>query len=109
MKRGEVWTVAGGADYAGKPRPAVIIQDDRFEAGNSVTICLLTTDPTPGPLIRILVESTEANGLRVVSWLMTDKLTTIPKDKLRRRIGQLDDATMLKLNRALFVFLGMAS
>jgi mRNA-degrading endonuclease toxin of MazEF toxin-antitoxin module len=24
LRRGEIWTVAGGADYAGKPRPAVI-------------------------------------------------------------------------------------
>ena len=44
MKRGEIWTVAGAKDYAGKPRPAVILQDDRFDATGSVTVCLLTTD-----------------------------------------------------------------
>lgn len=31
MKRGEIWTVAGGKDYGGKPRPVLIIQDDRFD------------------------------------------------------------------------------
>ena len=50
MKRGEIWTVAGGAAYAGKPRPAVIVQDDRFDANDSIVVCPLTTDPTPAPL-----------------------------------------------------------
>jgi mRNA interferase MazF len=108
VKRGEVWTVAGGRHYAGKHRPAVIIQDDRFDTGDSVTICLLTTDSTPAPLARIVVDPVETNGLRVVSWLMADKITTLPKDKLGRRIGRLDDATMLRLNRAITVFLGIA-
>ena len=108
MRRGEVWTAAGGADYATKPRPVVIVQDDRFDSGDSVTICLLTTDPTPGPLVRLDAAPTEANGLRVASRLMVDKLTTVPKDKLGRRIGRLDDETMLRLNRAMLVFLGMA-
>jgi len=109
VKRGEVWTTAGGRDYAAKPRPAVIVQDDRFDATDSVTICLLTTDPTAQePLLRIVVEPTETNGLRLVSWLMADKLTTVPKDKLGRRVGRLDDASMLRLNRAMLVFLGLA-
>ena len=50
MRRGEIWTVAGGKDYAGKPRPAVILQDDSFDATNSVTICAFTTDETDAPL-----------------------------------------------------------
>ena len=108
MKRGEVWTAAGGADYATKPRPIVIVQDDRFESGDSITICPLTTDPTLGPLVRLDVAPTEASGLRAASRLMVDKLTTIPRDKLGRRVGRLDDETMLRLNRAMLVFLGMA-
>jgi mRNA-degrading endonuclease toxin of MazEF toxin-antitoxin module len=44
MKRGEIWTVAGGAAYAGKPRPAVIVRDDRFDANDSIVVCPLTTD-----------------------------------------------------------------
>lgn len=109
MKRAEVWIVAGGPDYASKPRPVVIIQDDRFDTGDSVTVCPCTTDPTPGPLVRIVVEPSETNGLRLASWLMTDKLTTVPKDKLGRRIGHLDDATMKQLGNAMMVFLGLAS
>ena len=45
MRRAEIWTVAGGAGYAGKPRPAVNVQDDCFDT-DSVTICPFTTDPT---------------------------------------------------------------
>ena len=108
MKRGEVWTVASGGDYAAKPRPAVIVQGDRFDTTDSVTICLLTTDPIHEPLLRIAVSPDESNGLRIASRLMVDKLTTVPRNKLGRRIGRLDDATMLRLNRAMTVFLGMA-
>ena len=57
MRRGEVWTVSGGKDYAGKPRPVVIVQDDVFDATDSVTICAFTTDPTEAPLFRLPVES----------------------------------------------------
>jgi mRNA interferase MazF len=53
MKRGEIWTVAGGAAYAGKPRPAVIVQDNRFDATDSIVVCPLTTDPTPAPMFRL--------------------------------------------------------
>ena len=55
MKRGEIWTVAGGAAYAGKPRPAVIVQDDRFDANDSIVVCPLTTDPTEAPIFRLSV------------------------------------------------------
>ncbi len=50
MKRGEIWTAAGGKDYAGKPRPVVIVQDDRFAGTDSITICAFTSDPTDAPL-----------------------------------------------------------
>jgi mRNA interferase MazF len=64
MKRGEVWTVSGGAPYAGKPRPAVIVQEDRFEGTNSITLCAFTTDPTEAPLLRLLVEPTDRKTAR---------------------------------------------
>ncbi|HKS62667.1 MAG TPA: type II toxin-antitoxin system PemK/MazF family toxin [Xanthobacteraceae bacterium] len=108
MRRGEIWTVAGGPDYAGKPRPVVIVQDDRFGDIDSVTICPLTSNPTVAPLLRIVVEPSEGNGLESVSRLMADKITTVPRRRLGSRIGRLDDEAMLQLNRAMLVFLGMA-
>jgi mRNA interferase MazF len=109
MKRGEIWTVAGGNGYAGKPRPAVIVQDDAFDATASITICALTTDAANAPLFRLAIEPNEANGLRSPCRLMVDKLTTVPKSRLGKRIGQLDDEDVVRLNRATLVFLGLAT
>ena len=107
MKRGEVWTVSG-AGYAGKPRPAVIVQDDRFDATTSVTVCAFTTDETEAPLFRLPVTPSDRNGLLSVSRLMVDKLSTVSKDRLGARIGRLDDEDVVRLNRAMLVFLGLA-
>lgn len=109
MRRGEIWTVAGGKDHAGKPRPAVILQDDSFDATNSVTICAFTTDETDAPLIRLLVEPNERNGLREACRLMVDKITTVPKSKVGAHIGRLDGEDVLRVNRAVLVFLGLAA
>ncbi|MBL8645382.1 MAG: type II toxin-antitoxin system PemK/MazF family toxin [Rhodospirillaceae bacterium] len=108
MKRGEIWTAAGGKDYAGKPRPVVIIQDDHFSEAASVSVCAFTTDPTDAPLFRILIAPSEKNGLKEPSRLMADKITTVSKDKLGRKIGQLADTDLVRLNRAIVVFLGLA-
>ena len=106
MKRGEVWTVSG-AGYAGKPRPAVIVQDDRFDATASITICVFTTDQTEAPLIRLPVAPSESNGLRSASRLMADKITTVPKTRLGQRIGQLSALDMERLSHAIVRFLGL--
>ena len=108
MKRGEVWTVSGGSDYAGKPRPVVIVQDDSFDATASITVCAFTTDPTDAPLFRLAVQPNERNGLRSPSRLMVDKITTIPKSKAGERIGHLDNEDVVRLNQAMMVFLGLA-
>jgi mRNA interferase MazF len=109
MRRGEIWTAAGGQDDAGKPRPVVIVQDDRFDMTTSITVCAFTTDPTDAPLLRLPVEPTAANGLRAPCRLMVDKMTTVPKTQLGSRLGSLDAAAMLRLNRAMLVFLGLAA
>jgi mRNA interferase MazF len=108
MKRGEVWTVAGGKDYAGKPRPVVALQDDRFDRTDSIAVCAFTTDPTEAPLFRLVIKPTEANGLRAVSRLMVDKITTVPRIKLGQRVGRLTDEDMVRVSRAVLVFLGIA-
>ncbi len=108
MKRGEIWTVSGGADYAGKPRPAVILQDDRFDATNSITICGFSTDGTEAPLFRLRIRPGERNGLLTECSLMVDKIATVPKSKLGKRLGELDGEDMTRLNRAIVVFLGLA-
>ena len=108
MRRGEIWTAAGGRDYAGKPRPVVIVQDDRFDATDSITVCAFTTDTTDAPLFRLPVAPNERNGLKSPCRLMADKITTVAKAKLGSRVGRLDDEDMLRLNRAMLVFLRLA-
>ena len=109
MRRGEIWTVSGGRDYAGKSRPAVLLQDDSFSAASSITICAFTTDPTDAPLFRLPIEPTADNGLRAPSRLMVDKITTVSKDKVGERIGRLSPADIRRLNQAIVVFLGLAT
>jgi mRNA interferase MazF len=87
----------------------VILQDDRFDRTDSITVCAFTTDPTDAPLFRLAVEPTESNGLRSVCRLMVDKITTVPKARLGARIGRLADEDVVRLNRATLVFLGIAA
>ncbi len=108
MRRGDIWTVAGGKDYAGKPRPVAIVQDDSFDATDSITVCPFTTDKTEAPLFRLPVEPNDRNGLRATCHLMVDKITTVPKTKVGSRVGKLDDEDILRLNQAVLVFLGLA-
>ena len=108
MNRGDIWTVAGGAGYAGKPRPVVIVQDDSFDATDSIGTCTFTTDETEAPLFRLPGDPDERNGLRAACRLMVDKITTVPKTKVGTRIGRLDDEDILRLNQAVLVFLGLA-
>ena len=108
MKRGDIWTVAAGKHYAGKPHPVVIVQDDSFDATDSITICAFTTDETDAPLFRLPVAPSERNGLRSPCRLMVDKITTVPKSKIGSQVGRLNDEDVLRLNQAVIVFLGLA-
>jgi len=86
----------------------VIIGDDLFADLSSVTICGFTTHATDAPLIRLAVGPTAANGLRQNSWIMIDKIITVPRSRLGERLGKLDQAGMVALGRALAVYLGLA-
>jgi mRNA interferase MazF len=108
VKRGEVWTSAGGQNYAEKPRPVVVIQDDRFDTTDSITVCPFTTDPTDAPLFRLPIVPDNGNGLRQSCRVMVDKITTMPKSRIGVRVGRLADDDMTRLNRAVIVFLGIA-
>ena len=56
----------------------------------------------------MLIEPTDRNGFSSASRLMVDKVTTVPKTRLGKRIGKLNDEDVVRLNRALTVFLGLA-
>jgi mRNA interferase MazF len=109
LKRGELWTAAGGQPCTTKPRPVLIIQDDRFADTDSVTVCPLTSDPTKADLLRIALEPTSENGLQHRSCVVADKVSTIPRARLGTRLGRIDRACMTDVERAILVFLGFAS
>lgn len=108
MRRGDLYTAAARGAYSGKPRPVVIVQDDRFDVTASVTVCPLTTNPVEAPLIRIPVEPTGTTGISRPSQIMVDKVTTMPRVNVRGHLGHLSDADLVRLDRALLVFLGLA-
>jgi len=107
MTRGDLVTVALQGDL-GKPRPALIIQSDLFDAHPSVAILPVTSELRDAPLFRILVNPTEHSGLNKPSQVMVDKPQSVAREKVGGVFGRLDDETMLAVNRALAVFLGFA-
>ena len=107
MRRGELWTAAAGQGYAGKPRPVLIVQDDRFDATDSVTVCPLTTTTVDIPLLRIPLQPNNTNGLTTPSSIMIDKISTVRRSRLGQRIGKVSTTEMLQLERGILVFLGM--
>ncbi len=107
MKRGDLITVSL-PDHYGKPRPALIIQSDLFDTHPSITVLPITSELRDTPLFRITIEPTKENGLRSHSQIMIDKAHTVPRNKLSKPFGKLNDETMVVVNRALALFLGFA-
>ena len=107
MKRGELWTVAGGI-YASKPRPALIVQDDAFDATDSVVVAPLTTALLDAALFRVRVSGSELSGLHRDSDVMIDKLTTVRRKNVQSRVGRLTSEQLVEIERSLMVFLGLA-
>jgi mRNA interferase MazF len=108
VRRGDIHIAAARGAYSGKPRPVVIIQDERFDATASITVCPLTTDPVEAPLTRIALEPTELTRIEQPCQIMVDKITTMPRANVRDHLGRLTDADLIRLDCALLVFLGLA-
>ena len=108
MRRGDIVTVAGGV-CASKPRPALVVQDDRFDATDSVTVCLFTTNEVDAPLLRVAVAADEVNGLGHDSYLLIDKITTVRRSNARTVLGRLEATTLVEVERRLLVFLGFGA
>lgn len=108
MRRGDVVTVAGGV-YASKPRPALVVQDDRFDTTGSVTVCPFTTAQVDAPLLRVPVNADDVNGLSQDSFLMVDQLTTVRRTNVGTVLGRLESTTMVEFERRFLVFLGFGT
>jgi mRNA interferase MazF len=107
LKRGDIVTIAAPGDY-GKPRPALIIQADVFDDIHaSVSVVPLTSTIIDAPPFRITLDPSRQNGLNRVSQIMVDKVLTLPREKIGKRIGHLGNTLMARVGRALSVWLGM--
>jgi mRNA interferase MazF len=109
VNRGDIWTVAGGV-YAAKPRPAVIVQDDLFDATSSVAVVPMTSSLLDAPLIRIRISGGDGrlSGLDHDSDVMIDKLTTVRRSNVHTRVGRLTAEQLVEIERAMMAFLGLA-
>jgi mRNA interferase MazF len=108
LKRGDIVTIAAPGDY-GKPRPALIIQADVFnDIHGSITVVPLTSTIIDAPLFRITLDPSRQNGLNRVSQIMVDKVLTLPREKIGKRVGRLGNTLMIRVGRALSVWLGMS-
>ncbi len=102
IKRGQVITVASPGAYSGKPRPAVVVQANRWLGAHPrITLCPLTSILIEAPLVRIIVEPSAINGLRKRSQLMVDKLFTVPIEGIGSSIGCLETTVIAELDLAL--------
>jgi mRNA interferase MazF len=107
MTRGALVTVALSGDF-GKPRPALVIQSDIFNQTATLTMLMLTTSIADIPLLRVIVEPNEANGLRARSQIQIDKMVTTWRSKVGNSFGRVGPEVLAEVERRLAVFLGLS-
>ena len=109
LKRGDLVVVAMAGDV-GKPRPALVVQADLFnETHASVTLVPVTSTLVDAPLFRLTVAPSAGNGLRALSQIMIDKVTTVARARIGPTIGHVEDDFLLRVNRALALWVGIGS
>jgi mRNA interferase MazF len=92
----------------GRPRPGVVVQGDKFNTGlSTIFVCPLSSDLQDELPLRPMIEVASGNGLRLRSQIMTDKLVSLRRDRIRRVIGRIDAETSEQLDRALLLVLGL--
>ena len=106
MKRGEIWTLQD-KHYASKARPVVVIQSDKHDSFDSVILCLFTSYESGDISTRVRIGPSSENGLQKVSYVMTDKIVTVDKSMLGKRVGVLSDDDMLAVSEQLRAILGL--
>jgi len=108
VARGAIVVVAAKGPYTGKPRPALVVQADPFNAAHaSVTLCPITTDCVDAPLFRVTLTPGAQNGLSTVSQVMVDKIVSVPRIAIARTIGRCDSVHLDQIDDALRLWLGL--
>ena len=111
-RRGEIYLVsfdpARGHEIK-KTRPAVIIQNDLGNRYSPVTIVAAITSKVsavPYP-VEVVVSPTKGNGLTTQSAVELSQIRSIDRERLVKRLGILDAATMRRVDQALGMSVGL--
>src|ERR1700712_2165276 len=102
MRRGDLVTVSIAGDY-GKPRPALVVQSDTYDHLDSITVLPLTSEAMSVSNTRTTLQPTAENGMRAISYVMTDKASTLRREKVSGHIGRVSDDDLSSASRALAV------
>jgi mRNA interferase MazF len=106
MKRGDLITVSVQGDH-GKPRPAVIVQSDKVTGVDTVLVAVLTSNREGLGAFRIEIPPSPANGLRLDSVVMLDKVTMVLRGKCGPVIGRLLPDEMNAVENGLMLIFGL--
>lgn len=113
IRRGELYLVCFDPTVGHEIRktwPALVIQNDvgnRFSTVTIVAALTSTVSPVPYP-VEVIAEPTKANGLGVSSSIRLDQVRTVDRQRLIKRLGVLDTATMHRVDQAISISLGLA-
>lgn len=109
LRRGEIWTAAGGrGGYAKTPRPGIIMRNDDFDNSESVTLIPLTSTEVDSPT-RVSIPADATSGIDHASYAMTDKIQTYRRNALGEHCGRLTSAQLVEVERAMLLYLGVGA
>lgn len=107
VRRGDVVLIVVPGEL-GKPRPAVVVQADELGSRRTVVVCPMSSETDETTILRPVIEATGETGLHSVSQIMTDKITAVRRDRIRRVLGSLRAVDVERLDRAILIVLGLA-
>ena len=112
VRRGELYLVAFDPTVGHeiqKTRPALIIQNDVGNQYSPLTIVAAVTSKVPVMSfpVEVVVEPAKAVGLKIRSAIRLDQIRTIDRQRLIKRLGSVDPATMRKVDEAIKISLGL--
>ena len=109
FRRGDVVTCVLAGEL-GKPRPAIVLQADLFNATHATaTVCPVTSHLLEAPLFRVPLSPQAINGLKIESQAMVDKLSTVRLERVETVIGHLETDDLAKVEAAVRRWLGLGN
>ncbi len=113
VKRGEIYyaelSPVVGSEQGGT-RPVLVVQNDIGNQYSPTTIIVaITSQISKGKLPTHVEIKTERSGLEKDSVILAEQIRTIDKKRLKHRVAQLDEESLLKVNQALEISLGLVN